>query len=74
MELKLTLLLFILSFGTLTFSQSKGKKYDAVVYTVNNNRYKGFLKNVSEEGITIDYYGRNKYIKGDSIRKIRIRR
>jgi hypothetical protein len=73
MKLKLTLLLFILSSGLSAYAQSKGKEYDAIVYSINNTRYKGFVQNVSESGITIDYFGRNKFIPADSINKIRIK-
>ena len=73
MKLKLTLLLIILSSGLSAFAQSKGKEYDAIVYSIDNSRYKGFIQNVSESGITIDYLGRNKYIPADSISKIRIK-
>jgi hypothetical protein len=56
-----------------SFAQ-KVKNYNAIINTNSAHRYKGFLKDVSDKGITIDYYGQSKFIGSDSISSIRIKR
>lgn len=65
-------IIFICDAGILEGAQPKD--YDAVIYTSNRNRYKGFLEDVTEKGITIDYFGQSKYIAADSIQGIKIKR
>ena len=57
----------------LSFAQ-KVKNYNAVVKTNSDHRYKGFLQDATDKGITIDYYGQSKFIGADSISTIRIKR
>ena len=52
----------------------KPKNYDAVIHSRMDHRYKGFLLDVSEKGVTIDYLGESKFISADSIASIKIKR
>ena len=65
-------IIFICNAGILEGAQPK--EYDAVIYTSNRIRYKGFLEDVTEKGITIDYLGQSKYIAADSIQGVKIKR
>lgn len=68
----LLITMFILS-GNVSLAQ-KPKNYNAVIYSVNNQRYKGFLQDVTDQGVTIDYYGKSKFIGADSISSIKIKK
>jgi hypothetical protein len=75
--LKFTFLLCLcLLCGSMSFSYAakKPKNYDAVVFSTNNHRYKGFLIDVTDKGLTIDYLGQPKFISADSIKAIKIKR
>jgi len=76
--LKVTFLLVSLSLvsvaGNIVYGAQKPKNYDAVVYSSNNHRYKGFLLDVNDKGVTIDYLGQPKFIHADSIKTIKIKR
>lgn len=68
-----------MSIAALTFSLhtcfgAKPKNYDAIVYSTTQHRYKGILENVTDKGVTIDYFGVSKFIDADSIRIIKIKR
>ncbi|NEU07891.1 hypothetical protein GZH53_06160 [Flavihumibacter sp. R14] len=56
-----------------SFAGQKPRNYDAIVSTTNH-RYKGFLIDVNEKGLTIDYFGMSKFISADSINTIKIKR
>lgn len=56
-----------------SFAGQKPRNYDAIVSTTNN-RYKGFLIDVNEKGLTIDFLGQSKFISADSIKTIKIKR
>ena len=57
-----------------TYAAKKPRNYDAVVFSKNNHRYKGFLIDVTDKGLTIDYLGQPKFINADSIKAIKIKR
>jgi hypothetical protein len=59
--------------GNLSFAK-RPKNYHAIIYSVNNERYKGFLQDVTDKGVTIDFYGKSKFISADSISSIKIKR
>lgn len=73
--LKFTLLFcLILSLGNASVAGLKPKNYDAIIYTNTDHRYKGFLLDVSDKGLTIDYLGETKFFSADSIKSIKIKR
>ncbi len=74
---KLSLLIciaFVVFSDHAALAAKKVKRYDAVVYSNTNHRYKGSLSAVSETGLTIDYMGQPKFINADSISSIKIKR
>ncbi len=72
MKLILLIFLCINLFSTNSFAQKK-KEFDAFIVS-KNIRYKGFIQNVTAEGVTIDHYGQPKFIASDSIRSIKVKR
>jgi hypothetical protein len=60
--------------GGVSFASKKPKNYDAVVFSTHHHRYKGFLLDVTDKGLTIDYLGMPKFISADSIKSIKIKR
>lgn len=71
---KFTLLSCMLLFLCYNSFAQKVKNYNAVIKTNSDHRYKGFLQDVTDKGVTIDYYGKPKFIGSDSISTIRIKR
>lgn len=65
-------MVFLTSFSA--FAKPKPAHYYAVIYSENNLRFKGNLEKVSEKGLTIDYFGKSKFISADSIKSIKIKR
>jgi hypothetical protein len=63
----------LLLMGNRSFAQ-KVKSYNAIITTNTDHRYKGFLQDVSDKGLTIDYYGESRFIASDSISSIKIKR
>lgn len=53
-------------------AQKKPKEYNAVI-VAKNQRYKGFIEDVSADGITIDHYGKSKFISADSLSSIKVK-
>ena len=73
--LKYYCILFCLIFsGSFSLAAGKPKNYDAIIHSITNHRYKGFLQDVSDKGVTIDYLGQSKFFSADSISSIRIKR
>ena len=72
--LKYCLLFCVFLSGSVSLAAPKSKNYDAIIYSATNHRYKGFLQDVSDKGVTIDYYGHSKFFSADSISSIRIKR
>jgi hypothetical protein len=72
--LKYCLLFCVILSGSVSLAAPKPKNYDAIIYSATNHRYKGFLQDVSDKGITIDYFGQSKFFSADSISSIRIKR
>lgn len=71
---KFALLFFlVILLSNVSFGQ-KVKNYNAIISTNSGHRYKGFLQDASDKGMTIDYYGQSKFIGADSISSIRIKR
>jgi len=60
--------------GSFVYASPKPKNYDAVINSTNNHRYKGFLIDVNDKGLTIDYLGQPKFISADTIKSIKIKR
>ena len=74
-SLKLILLSCLVIFsGNVSFAAKKPKNYNAIIYSNTQHRYKGFLQDVTDKGVTIDYYGKSKFISADSISSIKIKR
>ncbi len=76
--MKFKIIAFFLLFSTYfinhSFAQSKPKRYDAIVRTENGRRFKGLLESVEDNGLTIFYHRRSKFISADSIKTIRIKK
>lgn len=70
----LLLLTLVSVSGSVSFASPKPKNYDAVVFSTHNHRYKGFLLDVTDKGLIIDYFGQPKFISADSIKAIKIKR
>ena len=72
--LKYSLLFCLILSGSVSLAAPKPKNYDAIIHSNTNHRYKGFLQDVSDKGVTIDYLGQSKFFSADSITRIRIKR
>lgn len=67
-------MMFLTSLNFNVFAKRKPKEYNAIVYTIDHARYKGFLQQATQKGVTIDYMGVPKFISADVISRIKVKR
>lgn len=74
--MKFLVFVFSLCFLVVLSAEAKKrpKRYNAVVQLTDNKSYKGIIEKVSNDGITIDYFGSSKFISSNTIKSIKVKK